>query len=246
MSRAHWALNKNILIFYIHVYLQLQGNVPCLFNFCSSVAGSTDSKVVIKRFCEEMAEMLGEEEDESSAERQTMDYPQLKELFKEKLQKVSIKYIGFTLVLDAINQFSDEWGKSCDFLPVPSDDLNVRYVISCTPDFGDEYQRTMEKFEEVHQSIILSGFDLALRVQLVNALFARYNKKLDAEQLDILVSLDSAASPLWLSLACEELRLFGVFEQVTEKIKTLPGKIKIVSALVYNIYFAKFLLFLFM
>jgi len=110
MSRAHWALNKNILIFYIHIYLQLQGNVPCLFNFCSSVAGSTDSKVVIKRFCEEMAEMLGEEEDESSAERQTMDYPQLKELFKEKLQKVSIKYIGFTLVL--VMNTREQWKNS--------------------------------------------------------------------------------------------------------------------------------------
>ena len=203
--------------------MKLQGNVPCLFNFCSSVAGSTDSQVIIKRFCEELAELLGEDE---SSDGLMTDYQQLKELFQKKLQKVSLKYPGFTLVLDAINQFTDEQGKSCDFLPVPSDELNVRYIISCTPDFGNGFQKTMEKFKEIKQSIILYGFNLESRKQLVNALFARFNKKLDAEQLEILVSLESAASPLWLSLACEELRVFGVYEKVTEKIRNLPGKLQ--------------------
>lgn len=31
--------------------------------------------------------------------------------------------------------------------------------------------------------------------------------------------------PLWLTLACEELRVFGVFEEVTQKITQLPDEL---------------------
>ena len=48
-------------------------------------------------------------------------------------------------------------------------------------------------------------------------------QKLDVEQLRLLVSAPGALNPLWLSLSCEELRVFGVFEKVTEHIKKLPG-----------------------
>ena len=41
--------------------------------------------------------------------------------------------------------------------------------------------------------------------------------------MSTLVSQDSAAVPLWLSIACEELRVFGDFRTLTSKIKTLTG-----------------------
>lgn len=44
--------------------------------------------------------------------------------------------------------------------------------------------------------------------------------------MDLLISLDGATNPLWLSLSCEELRVFGVFERVTDHIKSLPDSLQ--------------------
>lgn len=40
-------------------------------------------------------------------------------------------------------------------------------------------------------------------------------------QMDLLLSKEASANPLWLSIACEELRVFGLFSKVTEMIKGL-------------------------
>ena len=44
--------------------------------------------------------------------------------------------------------------------------------------------------------------------------------------MELLVGSSGASNPLWLSLACEELRVFGVFETITRHIKSLPTTIK--------------------
>ena len=41
---------------------------------------------------------------------------------------------------------------------------------------------------------------------IITETFARYNKRLDDSQMRLLLSKDGSANPLWLSLACEELR----------------------------------------
>ena len=49
-----------------------------------------------------------------------------------------------------------------------------------------------------------------------------YNKRLDDEQLHKLISKSGSCNPLWLTLACEELRVFGSFENLLGKIESLP------------------------
>ena len=44
-------------------------------------------------------------------------------------------------------------------------------------------------------------------------------------QMDILVKKMDAGRPLYLSIACEELRVFGEFRHVTDKIRTLPSEL---------------------
>ena len=36
-----------------------------------------------------------------------------------------------------------------------------------------------------------------------------------------LLSKESSQNPLWLSVACEELRVFGLFESLSDKINSL-------------------------
>ncbi|XP_053555817.1 uncharacterized protein LOC128647029 [Bombina bombina] len=49
---------------------------------------------------------------------------------------------------------------------------------------------------------------------------------LSPEQLDLLIQNTSSMNPLWLSLACEELRVFGVFETLTKKIAGFPNTLQ--------------------
>ena len=51
--------------------------------------------------------------------------------------------------------------------------------------------------------------------------FATYNKRLDSEQLQLLLSKGGSVNPLWLATACEELRVFGSFDRVLGKIREL-------------------------
>ena len=56
-------------------------------------------------------------------------------------------------------------------------------------------------------------------------MLGRYNKRLHPEQMVMMIAKKSSDNPLWLSIACEELRVFGIFEKVTEKIGELADDI---------------------
>ena len=60
------------------------------------------------------------------------------------------------------------------------------------------------------------------RKHLVQTFLGKFNKTLDNEQLESLISKQSSSSFYWLSLACEELRIFGHFSLLTDKILNLP------------------------
>jgi len=57
--------------------------------------------------------------------------------------------------------------------------------------------------------------------QIVNELLGRYNKRLDDDQMSSLLAKQSSENPLWLSIACEELRVFGQFRELSDKINHL-------------------------
>lgn len=55
----------------------------------------------------------------------------------------------------------------------------------------------------------------------MDQVLTKFNKRLDSVQMDCLLAKEASANPLWLSIACEELRVFGLFSKVTEMIKDL-------------------------
>ncbi|KAH3763845.1 telomerase protein component 1 [Pelomyxa schiedti] len=67
--------------------------------------------------------------------------------------------------------------------------------------------------------------------EIISTHLRESNKQLDSEQMRLLIEkYDAQQSPLYLVLACEELRVFGIFEQVTTFIRnmspTIPGLLK--------------------
>ncbi len=58
---------------------------------------------------------------------------------------------------------------------------------------------------------------------IVEQSLGRFNKRLDIGQMDSLLSKESSDNPLWLSIACEELRVFGQFRMISDKINHLSN-----------------------
>ncbi len=56
---------------------------------------------------------------------------------------------------------------------------------------------------------------------IVEQSLGRFNKRLDFGQMDCLLDKGSSDNPLWLSIACEELRVFGQFRKISDKINQL-------------------------
>ena len=56
---------------------------------------------------------------------------------------------------------------------------------------------------------------------IVENILRQYNKRLDERQMSMLLEKEGSANPLWLTLACEELRVYGVFNKMDEKIASL-------------------------
>ncbi|EDO39396.1 predicted protein, partial [Nematostella vectensis] len=131
------------------------------------------------------------------------------------------------IIIDALNQLADaDHGSShLDWLQTgcPS---NVRVIVSAVESSRSVRMLINEDRKPCPCEVYIEELDETSRKEMVQHLLGIYNKKLDQEQLDMLVSMEGAANPLWLSLACEELRVFGVFERVTDHIKSLPEYLK--------------------
>ncbi|ESN94094.1 hypothetical protein HELRODRAFT_193832 [Helobdella robusta] len=62
--------------------------------------------------------------------------------------------------------------------------------------------------------------------EFIREYLLKFNKKLDADQTKSLLMNESSRSPIWLSIVCEELRIFGDFATLTNKIKSFPSDLK--------------------
>ena len=63
--------------------------------------------------------------------------------------------------------------------------------------------------------------DHDVKREIVTELFSKYNKILVDENMEQLLAKKSSENPLWLSVACEELRVFGQYQKIEEKIESL-------------------------
>lgn len=72
------------------------------------------------------------------------------------------------------------------------------------------------------------------RQELVARTLGRFNKRLDAEQMSLLVDNEGSSNVRWLKLVCEELRVFGVFETVTQRIRSLASDLNGVALQIWT------------
>ncbi|KAH9524948.1 hypothetical protein Btru_028330 [Bulinus truncatus] len=119
-------------------------------------------------------------------------------------------------LMDAANQpYSLEW------LPLPIPD-NVVFVVSAVE--GEKTHKSLKRL--VLDELSIGGLDMWDKAEVVRQTLAKHRKSLDesgfGNQMKLLMLKKDAHNPLYLKLACEELRIFGVFEKISDKLKSLP------------------------
>jgi tetratricopeptide (TPR) repeat protein len=122
--------------------------------------------------------------------------------------------VRFALLLDATDQFFDG-GKDLDQL-TPEVLGNYGIVLVSAAD-GTVAIKAAKKFT----TIDVPAFTPALKAQLIQNILYRYRKTLPAELAYILASAPQADSPLFLSLALEELRVDARHENLSAKIEAI-------------------------
>lgn len=126
------------------------------------------------------------------------------------------------LVIDAINQLDEaDHSRSVEWLPraLPA---HVKCILSCTSD-GGEAVAVREAFaHRPHYRFHLEPLDDAERRAIIREIPSISAKTLEEEQVALLLDNPATANPLFLLVALEELRGFGSYERLNERIRGLP------------------------
>ncbi|XP_072172518.1 telomerase protein component 1-like [Diadema setosum] len=179
------------------------------YHFVGAVPGSTDLEMCLKRLLKEL----------NLVNESTM--PVTMENTCQLMCSVlsNAKTQPTIIVIDALNQFDEDLSQSLlSWLPLRVAP-QIRVVLSMiddTPPHRELHERTVNPIE-----IPVTPLVMETRKSIVTEMLGRYNKKLDEAQMATLLAKESSQNPLWLSVACEELRVYGHFEKLTDKINTL-------------------------
>ncbi|CAD5123503.1 DgyrCDS11845 [Dimorphilus gyrociliatus] len=124
------------------------------------------------------------------------------------------------IIIDALNQFDndDDGAKYVTWLPKKLSS-GIRIILSMIN--GTQQAEVLEGREPKPRTLIVSELNSETRTEIVTTLLGKYNKRLDEDQMEVLLSKKSSHNPLWLSIACEELRVFGKFREISNKIDIL-------------------------
>eukprot|EP00741_Cyanophora_paradoxa_P023056 tig00021537_g22266.t1 len=125
------------------------------------------------------------------------------------------------VVVDAVNQLEAAEGRpALDWLPwlLPR---GLRLVLTAADGF--EASNGLDRREPPPALLDVPALPAPERRAILEASLAVYGKKLAPGQVEQLLAKPGAASPLYLTGAVEELRVFGVFERLSERIAQLPA-----------------------
>eukprot|EP00808_Paulinella_micropora_P012336 g986.t1 len=191
------------------------------------IGASTDS-IYVRKLLMRLCKQLKRQAQVVIAEDVSDDYVILCAQFISILTKTALNK-KVVLVIDAINQLApDHKAHRMKWLPAVLPP-NVRILLSTLEFENNTFQNTLEQFPAA-KVVNCGALSQTEQTQLVSQYLARYHKKLTqndsdkflGNQMALLLAKEQAISPLYLVLACDALRRFGVYEQLTGYIKQLP------------------------
>jgi hypothetical protein len=194
---ANWALR----------YRNSHSEELLLMHFIGATPYSTDWAAMLRRIMGEFARRFG-------IEQEIPDQPDaLRSTFANWLH-IAAARSKVVLVLDAVNQLEDgDSAPDLVWLP-PEIPSNIRLIVSALPgralnDLKKRGWPTMQvKLLEAHE-----------RKRLISPYLAQYSKALSPARIDRIVAADQTANPLYLRALLDELRVFGVYEELDARIE---------------------------
>ncbi|KAK1338869.1 hypothetical protein QTO34_019536 [Cnephaeus nilssonii] len=133
---------------------------------------------------------------------------------------------SLVLIIDGADRLVDPHGQLIsDWIPktLPR---SVHLVLSVSSD--SSLGETLEQSQGAHV-VALGPLDPSAQARLVREELALYGKRLDESpfnnQMRLLLVKRGSALPLYLRLVTDHLRLFTLYEQVSERLRTLPATV---------------------
>lgn len=191
-----------LLAYWLSNYQQTNPNSFVIQHY-SGVSGDATPMAVLRRIMLEIKTRNGE-----SDEVPTKPDDIVKD-FSLWLAKIRVND-PLLLAIDAINQIE---GDNLNWLPsfIPH---NVTLIVSALP--GTHFDQLQQRGWLPH---LVQPLNVERRHQLIqNYLHKSYSKKLSEMQIATIASASQSANPLFLITLLEELRVFGVFEKLNERI----------------------------
>jgi telomerase protein component 1 len=189
-----------------------------LTHFIGASPGSTDIRQTLLRLSREIAQRINLDV------RIPEDFQELWQEFRQLLERGGSQG-RLVLVIDALNQLDDANDpQALHWLPasLPPD---VRVIVSVVE--GD-FLSALKRRRPAPEEIVVGPLSDDERRLVVRRTLWEYRKQLDErpenDQMGLLLRKAESSNPLYLIVACEELRLFGEFERVTARVERLPGE----------------------
>ncbi|XP_074640264.1 telomerase protein component 1-like isoform X2 [Tubulanus polymorphus] len=192
-------------------------NTFIISHFVGGTPGSNNIVVLLRHLCH----MLYQNFHNDSAVF-PQEYKNLVETFHSQLETAHSVGCRLILFLDGLDNLTDAHdAKSLMWLPNPMIQ-NVLVVGSVVEHGACHKNLSYRKCTGVG----IGPLNLLEKADIVRQRLAIHRKTLDESpfnnQMKALTSKKDGNHPLYLSLACEELRVFGVFEKIGEKLKSMP------------------------
>ena len=177
-----------------------------IMHFCSASANSSDWINMLRHVMGELKQFLNLKDEIPE------DADALRKTFPQWLYQAGLKG-KVVLILDALNQLEDRQGaQELTWLP-PQLPENVAMILSMLP--GKVLQVCEER---EYPTLTVKALMLEERKELAQKFLSRYSKSLTDVQLLSIITAPQSSSPLGLRILLDELRQFGVYEQLDERI----------------------------
>jgi WD40 repeat protein len=205
-------------------YHRRHPDVLAVPHFIGASPRSTSLRQLLRRLCLVLKSRFGFEDE---VPEETVP---LRVTFRDFLARVPADS-RVLLVIDALNQLDEaEGGQDLQWLPLGLPP-QVKVVVSCIAD-PDRPETVLEAFgRRPHQALALEPLRDEERREIIRAVPSLSAKTLDDSQVDLLLSNLATTNPLFLLVALEELRGFGSYDQLNDRIASLPREGDTVTAL---------------
>ena len=196
-----------------------------LTHFIGAAPGSSNIATLLTRLCLELKRRY------SLSLSVPEDYPDLAkewvEFLREAAQKITKTGTKLAIFIDGLDLLEDAHnGRSLDWLP---DIFPEGVVVVTSMVDGGSSLMILQQHKPAPVEVTVGGMDMFDKAEMVRKNLSQHRKVLDESpfnnQMKLLLTKREASNPLYLHLACEELRMFGVFEGVSSYIRKMPATV---------------------